>query len=285
MLSPSPRTVPSPTDARLETVEVRLLLEGLQQHYGLDFRHYAPASLKRRILRVVEEEGLGTISHLLASVLHDPACCERLVLGLTVNVTSMFRDPDFFRVLRERVVPALRTYPSIRVWVAGCASGEEVYSLAILLEEENLYDRSRIYATDLNEVVLERARDGIFPLAAMREYTENYLQAGGQKAFSDYYAADITSAVFNSRLRRHVVFAQHNLVGDASFNEFHLIFCRNVMIYFDQTLQQRVFRLFHQSLARFGHLCLGRSESLLFNPHAEDYEEVSPSERIYRRKQ
>jgi len=275
---------PAVSDPKLEAVEMRLLLDGLNQHYGMDFRHYAPASVKRRVLKIVEEEKAGTISGLLARVLHSRICFERFLLGLTVNVTSMFRDPDFYRLLREQVVPSLRTYPSLRLWVAWCSTGEEVYSLAILLEEENLYERCRIYATDLNELVLSKAKSGVFPISTMREYTENYLKAGGRRAFSDYYTADSTHVAFHARLRDHVVFAQHNLVSDASFNEFQIICCRNVMIYFDQMLQQRVFGLFNESLARFGYLCLGRSESLLFNPYAHDYGEISNSERVYRRK-
>lgn len=271
-------------DPKVETVELHLLLEGLYQYYGMDFRHYAPASLKRRVLKLVEDEGARTISGLLSNALHNPECFERVVLGLTVNVTSMFRDPDFYQAFREHVVPILRTYPSIRLWVAGCASGEEVYSLAILLEEEKLYDRCRIYATDLNEIVLAQAKSGVFPLAAMREHTENYLRSGGLRAFSDYYSADATSAAFHSRLRNQIVFARHNLVSDASFNEFHVVLCRNVMIYFDQSLQQRVFGLFHESIGRLGYLCLGKSESLLFSPHANEYEAIAASERIYRRK-
>src|SRR5438128_3089196 len=187
---------------------------------------------------------------------------ERLLGDLSVNVTGMFRDPTFFLALRTEVVPILRTYPFVRIWHAGCATGEEVYALAVLLEEENLYERARIYATDMNGDALERARRGIFPLARMREYTASYIGAGGTRSFSEYYTAKYDGALFDQRLVRNVVFAQHNLVTDRSFSEFHVIFCRNVLIYFDKDLQNRVHTLFYDSLVRLGVLCLGSKESL-----------------------
>jgi chemotaxis protein methyltransferase CheR len=208
---------------------------------------------------------------------------ERLLLDLSINVTAMFRDPGFYVALREKVVPLLRTYPFTRVWVAGCSTGEEVYSLAILLEEEGLYGKARIYATDINEAVLDRARAGVFPLDKMRGYTENYIRGGGTRAFSEYYVAAYDGARFARSLTENVVFAQHNLVSDRSFNEFNLIMCRNVMIYFDRSLQDRVHRLFHESLARLGVLALGRKESVAFSPFAGAYEELDPGERIYRK--
>src|ERR671935_1675527 len=195
----------------------------------------------------------------------------------------MFRDPSFYVAFRERVAPLLRTYPFTRIWVAGCSTGEEVHSLAILLKEEELYDRTRIYATDINEAVLERAREGVFPLEKMKEYTQNYLKAGGKRAFSEYYVAAYDGAQFQRSLVENVVFAQHNLASDRSFNEFNVIVCRNVMIYFDKPLQARVHRLFHESLAPLGVLALGHKESLAFSPYAEDFEELDPDERIYRR--
>src|SRR5207248_621529 len=175
---------------------------------------------------------------------------------LSINVTAMFRDPSFYVALREKIVPTLKTYPFSRVWVAGCSTGEEVYSLAILLEEEGIYDRARIYATDLNEAVVARARDGVFPLAKMQDYTQNYLRAGGTRSFSDYYVSAYDGAAFDRSLMRNVVFAQHNLVSDGSFNEFQLIVCRNVLIYFDRPLQERVHELFYESLVRLGTLAL-----------------------------
>jgi chemotaxis protein methyltransferase CheR len=208
---------------------------------------------------------------------------ERLILDLSINVTAMFRDPSFYLAFREKVVPLLRTYPYTRLWVAGCSTGEEVYSLAILLEEESLYENTRIYATDINEAVLDRAREGVFPMAKMKEYTQNYIRAGGTQAFSDYYISAYDAAAFDQRLTRNVVFAQHNLASDQSFNEFNVIVCRNVMIYFDRALQSRVHDLFYSSLARFGILALGHKESINFTPHASHYKELDADERLYRK--
>jgi chemotaxis protein methyltransferase CheR len=267
----------------LEEIELSLLLEGVFRKYGFDFREYAPASLRRRVWRRIYAEGLSTISALQDKLLHDPASMERLLLDLSINVTAMFRDPSFYVAFREKVVPSLRTYPFTRVWVAGCSTGEEVYSLAILLAEEGLYDRTRIYATDINESVLERARAGVFPLDKMRDYTQNYIKAGGGRAFSEYYLAKYDGAQFQRSLIENVVFAQHNLVSDRSFNEFNVIVCRNVMIYFDRTLQDRVHELFYESLGTFGVLGLGAKESIHFSPHEDGYEELDPSERLYRK--
>jgi chemotaxis protein methyltransferase CheR len=195
----------------------------------------------------------------------------------------MFRDPSFYVAFREKVVPLLRTYPFIRLWHAGCATGEEVYSMAILLEEEGLYERSRIYATDINEVVLQRAKDGIFPLERMQEYTENYIAAGGKRAFSDYYLAKYGGALFNPPLTRNVVFSLHNLVTDHSFAEFNVILCRNVLIYFDKTLQAKVHGLFYDSLAMFGVLALGSKETLRFSPFENAYDQINGPEKIFRK--
>lgn len=267
----------------LEDLELRLLLEGIYQRYGYDFREYARSSIRRRVWRRVSEEGLTTVSGLQERLLHDPACMERLLLDLSVSVTSMFRDPTFFLALRRTVVPLLRTYPFIRVWNAGCSSGEETLSLSILLREEGLGDRVRIYATDINADMLERCRHGQFPLERMRDYTHNYISSGGKAAFSDYYKAVGDSARFAPELLEPLVFAQHNLVSDADFNEFHLIVCRNVMIYFDRSLQDKVVGLMHRSLIRFGVLALGQKESLRFTTHAGDFEELDAKEKIYRR--
>src|ERR671937_1833864 len=236
----------------LEEIELHLLLEGVYRRYGFDFREYAPASLRRRVWRRMRAEGRTTIAGLTEKLLHDSATMERLLLDLSINVTSMFRDPSFYVAFRRAVVPLLRTYPYTRIWVAGCSTGEEVYSLAILLQEEGLYERTRIYATDLNESVLERARAGVFPLEKMQEYTHNYIRAGGTRAFSEYYVAAYDGAQFDRSLIENVVFAQHNLVSDRSFNEFNVIVCRNVMIYFDRSLQNHVHGLFYESLAHLG---------------------------------
>jgi chemotaxis protein methyltransferase CheR len=267
----------------LEEIELSLLLEGIFRQYGFDFREYAPASLRRRVWRRAHAERLSTISALQDRLLHDPACMERLLLDLSINVTAMFRDPGFYSAFRRKVVPMLHTYPFTRIWVAGCSTGEEVYSLAILLQEEGLYDRTRIYATDINEAVLERARGGVFPLDKMREYTQNYINAGGSRAFSEYYLAKYDGAQFQRTLIDNVVFAQHNLVSDGSFNEFNVIVCRNVMIYFDRRLQERVHSLFYESLVTFGVLGLGHRESIRQSPYEDRYEELDPTEKLYRK--
>jgi chemotaxis protein methyltransferase CheR len=266
----------------LEDVEIELLLEGVYRHYGYDFRNYAMSSLKRRIRARVIDERVTTISGLKEKVLHDPACMERLLLGLSIHVTAMFRDPRFFLAFRQQVVPLLRTYPFIRIWHAGCSTGEEVYSMAILLQEEGLYERCRLYATDMNEPVLRTAREGIYPLAAMKGYTSNYIHAGGKNDFSAYYTAMYDNAIFRPALKKNLVFAQHNLAIDGPFNEFHVIMCRNVMIYFNRRLQARVQGLFSNSLVRFGFLCLGTKESLKYSSHEAMFQEFDDEERIYR---
>ena len=270
-------------DQDLEQIEVELLLEGIYRHYGFDFRSYAYASIRRRLWKRIEAEGLGTVSALQGVILHQPQMMEKLLLDLSINVTAMFRDPTFYQAFRDRVVPLLRTYPYIRIWHAGCATGEEVYSMAILLQEEGLYDRSRIYATDINEVVLQKAKEGIFPLDRMQEYTENYIAAGGKRAFSDYYTAKYGGALFNPSLTKNVVFSLHNLVTDRSFAEFNVILCRNVLIYFDKSLQARVHGLFYDSLATFGILVLGSKESLRFSPYEDNYEQINGPEKIFRK--
>ncbi|MEN3334138.1 MAG: chemotaxis protein methyltransferase CheR [Blastocatellia bacterium] len=270
-------------DLDLEDIEIQLLLEGVYLHYGYDFREYAPASLKRRIGDLMRDEKVASISQLQDLILHDPACFERFIVALTVNVTSMFRDPNFYLAFRTKVVPLLKTYPFVRIWHAGCSTGEEVYSTAIVLTEEGIYDRCRIYATDLNEAVLKRAREGIYSLDYMQNYVSNYVKAGGRAAFSEYYAADNDSAIYRSSLRRNVVFSQHNLVTDRSFNEFNVILCRNVLIYFNQTLQSRVHQLLYESLGKFGVLGLGHKETISYTPYEKNYEVLEEGEKLYRR--
>jgi chemotaxis protein methyltransferase CheR len=267
----------------VEQLELELLLEAVYRRYGLDFRQYAQASLKRRLYRRVHAEGLETLSQLQDRLLHEPSCMERLLLDLSINVTSMFRDPSFYVAFREKVVPALHTYPFTRIWCAGCSTGEEVYSLAILLHEEGLYEKTRIYATDINEHVLQTALEGVFPLDRMKLYTQNYIRSGGKVDFSEYYVAAYDSVRFARALTENVVFAQHNLAMDRSFNEFNAIVCRNVMIYFDKTLQNHVHALFYESLATFGILALGHKESIGFTRFADRYEEIDLDERIYRK--
>ena len=267
----------------LETVEINLLAEGIYQHYGFDFRDYAQPSLRRRIWKRIYAEGLSTISGLQEKVLHDPSCMERLLLDLSINTTAMFRDPTFYLAFREKIVPLLRTYPFVRIWHAGCSTGEEVYSMAILLSEEGLIDRCRIYATDINEAVLQRAKEGIFPISSMKENTSNYIAAGGSGTFSEYYVAKYDYAIFRPSLRENVVFAQHNLVTDASFNHFNVILCRNVMIYFNTALQERVQKLFLDSLEIFGILGLGKKETVRYTSVVDNYDIVDLEERLYRR--
>jgi chemotaxis protein methyltransferase CheR len=267
----------------LEDIEIGLLLEALYRAYGFDFRDYSRSSIKRRILEIMRAENQVTVSAFQDRLLHDGACLDRFLLGLSVHATAMFRDPSFYLTFRQKVVPLLRTYPTVQIWVAGCSTGEEVYSLAILLQEERLYARCRIYATDISQAVLRKARDGIFPLAAMREYTNNYHQAGGANEFSDYYTAQYDNVIFSSALKSNVVFSEHNLATDGSFNEFQVILCRNVMIYFNKDLQARVHNLLYDSLSMFGVFGLGNKESLKFTPRAAFYEHLNDKDKLYRK--
>ncbi|TVP62717.1 MAG: protein-glutamate O-methyltransferase CheR [Nodularia sp. (in: Bacteria)] len=267
----------------LEDIEIKLLLEGIYQYYGYDYRNYALSSLKRRIQNFMRLDGLNNISALQERLLHDRSCLARFLPSVTVNVTSMFRDPGFYLAFRNHVIPLLRTYPFIRIWHAGCSTGEEVYSMAILLQEEALYHRCRIYATDTNENVLQSAKNGIFPLNKMQEYTELYLKSGGKRSFSEYYTAAYDSAIFRASLKENVIFAQHNLAIDSSFNEFNVILCRNVLIYFNQILQKQVHALFYNSLCSFGILGLGRQESIKFSYYEQYYSEIAKGEKLYRR--
>src|SRR5947207_3416961 len=267
----------------LEDIEIDLMLEGVFRQYGFDFRNYARSSLKRRIRNFVRDENIGSISLLQDRLLHDPAWLERFVYSLSVNVSAMFRDPNFYTAFRNDVVPLLRTYPFIRLWLAGVSMGEEVYSLAILLQEEGIYERCRIYATDMNDPVPNKGKEGIYPVELMQTYTSNYIKAGGKKSFSEYYTVAYESAIFKSSLKENIVFAQHNLATDGSFNEFHVILCRNVMIYFNKELQAHVYNLLHESLVTFGVLGLGARETMKFSPHEQEYEEIDKTPRLYRR--
>jgi len=267
----------------VEDIELELLLEGIFRQYGFDFRNYAFSSLRRRVLNFMRQESIGTISLLQDRILHDHLWLERFLYALSVNVSAMFRDPHFYRTLRKEVVPLLRTYPFVRIWLAGVSMGEEVYSLSILLQEEGIYDRCRIYATDINDAVLKKAKEGIYPIELMQTYTNNYIKAGGIQAFSDYYTAAYDRVILKSSLRENVVFAQHNLASDSSFNEFQVILCRNVMIYFNSQLQAHVHHLLHQSLVMFGVLGMGAKETLKFSPHEHEYEEIDHASRLYRR--
>lgn len=265
--------------------ELDFLVDLLAEQYGYDFSNYARASLKRRVNRLITVERFPSFAELLHRVKNDSAYLTRVVQELTVNVTEMFRDPTLFRTLRETVLPVLATHPLIRVWHAGCSTGEEVYSMAILLEEANLLHRSLLYATDLNPVVIENIRQGIFPMSQMKAYSENYIQSGGKKDFSTYYTAKYDWAKFEDRLKSKMIVATHNLVSDRSFNEFQIIFCRNVLIYFDKNLQDKVLSLFDDSLEKLGYLVLGSKENLRFSSIAKKYVQLENREKIWRKMQ
>jgi chemotaxis protein methyltransferase CheR len=273
------------TDVRdnIEDIEVELLLEALYRRYHYDFRHYAKASIKRRLVQACIQLQFPSISSMQEALLHDPATLPRLLNYLTVQVSEMFRDPSYFRAIREKVLPHLRTYPSLKIWIAGCSTGEEVYSLAILFREEGLEDRTLFYATDINPTALRDAEAGVFSLDRIKKFTENHQESGGKSSLSDYYTANYGRAVFDKSLRSHVVFSDHSLVTDAVFAEVHFISCRNVMIYFDRPLQDRALGLFHESLSRKGFLGLGSKESLRFSAHAGDFTEFVRDEKIYQR--
>ncbi len=267
----------------IEDIELRLLLEAIYQRWGYDFRSYARASIARRVRGFLPSCGCQSVSELIPRVLHDEAVFSRLVQTLSITVTEMFRDPFVYRALRELVVPVLRTWPHIKVWHAGCSTGEEVYSTAIVLQEEGLYDRTTLYATDYNDEALAQAREGIYELERMREFTRAYLEAGGKLSFADYYHARYEAAVVGSRLKRNLTFANHNLATDGAFGEMHMVVCRNVLIYFNRELQDRVLSLFAESLVNGGFLCIGTHEDLQFSAVADAFEEVDRAARIYRR--
>jgi len=267
----------------LEEIEIGLLLEGVFRHYGVDFRNYSMDSLKRRIRSLMAREHVATISGLQEKVLHDRTWLRRLSQAIPVSTTSMFRNPRFFLAFRLKIIPLLRTYPFIRVWIAGCSTGEEAYSMAILLHEEGLYERSKIYATDMSEDSLKNAEQGGFPKAAWAENARNYLQAGGRGALEDYCRIQKDYVSFNAQLKRHLVFAEHNLVTDSSFNEFTVVLCRNVLIYFNRPLQAHVHKLLFDSLVTFGFLGLGNEETLKFTPYESRYAPADPREKLFRK--
>lgn len=272
------------TDTDLTSLEIRLFLEGIYQVYGYDFREYAEASLHRRLTQWLAGSGFADFSQAQSRVLRDRTQFDSLLRGITINVSEMFRDPVFFRTLREQVVPHLKTYPFVKIWHAGCASGEEAYSMAILLLEEGLAGRFRIYATDINQEVIRRAREGIYPLQEMQRFTRNYQQGGGTASFADYYTARYDHAILNASLREAIVFAAHNLAVDADFGDMNLILCRNVMIYFKQSLKERVLTLFDRCLLPGGFLCLGAKETLDNRSIAERYESLAPRVQMYRKR-
>jgi len=272
-----------PHNAANVEIELRLLMEAIYLKYSYDFRDYAISSQKRRVLHALRQLNCPTISALQEKVLHDPSMFSQLLQYLTIPVSQMFRDPTYFLALRQEVVPFLKTYPSLKIWIAGCSTGEEVYSMAIMLKEEELLDRTIIYATDINQQSLDKARKGVFSLEHLKTYTSNYQKAGGKKAFSDYYTAAYDAVLFDRSLIENVTFADHSLATDSVFAETHLVCCRNVLIYFNKPLQDRAFGLFHESLCHRGFLGLGSKESIDFSDYAGSFEPFVKKERLFRK--
>jgi chemotaxis protein methyltransferase CheR len=266
-----------------EQVEIRILLKAIELKYGYDFSNYALAAIKRKLIKFLPGQGLDHIYQLQHQILHNEAVFERLLTELAFRDMEMFRDPGFFVNLRENVVPLLKTYPNIRIWYAGCSRGEEVYALAILLLEENLLERSLIYATDIDENLLKDAKEGIFPLDKMKSFTNKYQKAGGRSSFSDYYTARYQAAIMAGKLKKNIVFSQHSLANDQVFAEVHMVICRNWLIYFNPALQERAVGLFHDSLVRGGILCLGRKEDLKPTSYRKQFKAINDSEKIFRK--
>lgn len=269
--------------SELEKIEINLLLEGIYRYYGFDFRNYVFPSIRRRIWYRIRAERLKSVSSLQDKVLHDPCLMERLLADFSIHISEMFRDPHFFESFRKNVVPILKELPFVRIWHAGCSTGEEVYSMAIILHEEGLFQKTKIYATDMNEDLLKKAKNGAYSIDKIPAYMDNYHIAGGMKEFTEYFEVCHARAVFNPFLTQNVVFAQHNLATDHSFNEFHVIICRNVMIYFDKVLQDRVHRLFYESLCTSGILGLGNKEDIAFNNYSQHYNAFDSEQKIYRK--
>lgn len=267
----------------IEGIEMQLLIDGIRLRYGYDFREYTSVPLRRSVQMAMIREGVQTVSAYQDRVLHDPTCMQRLLGLVGVNVTSMFREPELLNCLRQEVIPLFKTYPSVRVWVAGCATGEEAYSIAITLKEEDMLRRASIYATDLNEDMLALARQGEYPIDRVRRYADAYQLAGGRGSLSDHYLIAGRSARFDHELISSITWAHHNLVSDGSFNDFHLIICANVLIYFQSSLQERAHRLFYDSLIRSGYLALGRRESLSHCPDRDHYEQVKDGINLFRK--
>jgi len=272
------------SDTELFNIELQLLLEAIFLRYGYDFRNYSKAHLKRRVLYRLGISKLSTVTELQNKVLRDREFFKDFLDDLSINVTEMFRDPDFFRSLRENMLPKLRTYAYFKIWLAGCATGEEVYSLAILLQEEGLLDRGQVYATDFNQKVLEIAKEGVYQKADIEQYERNYQLSGGKKSLSDYYKSMYGSVMFNKELSNRIVFADHNLVTDSVFADVNLILCRNVLIYFEKPLQDKVLGLFYESLVPSGILCLGTKESLKFSEYGKLFEELDAKQKIFKKR-
>ncbi len=265
-------------------IEIHLLLEALCRKYGYDFRQYSEAHIRRRLMNRLSLCGLETISEMQSRVLHDREFAALLLQDLSITVTEMFRDADFYLSIRQNVVPILKTYSFIKIWHAGCSTGQEAYSMAILLKEEGLYERTTIYATDFNQRALDQAREGIYANEQIKEYTANYQRSGGTESFSDYYTSDYDMVIMDTSLKKNIVWANHNLVTDSVFAEVHMVMCRNVLIYFNSHLQSTVQQLFFDSLINGGILCLGTKESLRFSGLAEEYTELDRMQKIFKKK-
>jgi chemotaxis protein methyltransferase CheR len=263
--------------------ELELILNDVLELFGYDFLNYSRASIKRRVARLISNDRFPSFAEFRFRLRSDKVYFERFVEEITVNVTEMFRDANFFATLRSQILPILATRPLIRIWHAGCSSGEEVYSMAIILKEANLLHKTLLYATDISPMMLEKVRRGLFPMSQMKLYSENYLRSGGTRDFSSYYTAQYDYAKFDEQLSKRIVLSTHNLVSDGSFNEFHLIMCRNVMIYFDKPLQDRVLHLFYDSLELLGYLALGAKETLKFTDVSSRFKQVENKERIWRK--
>lgn len=271
-------------DNENENIELKLLLEAIFMKYGYDFRNYSLAHIKRRVLRRMNMSNIGTISELQYRIIYDEDFFKEVLSDFSINVTEMFRDPLFYKVFRRDVIPILKTYPFIKIWHAGCSTGEEIYSMAILLKEEGLYDRTQIYATDFNEIVLQKAKNAIYSIDSIKDYTLNYQKAGGNGSFADYYIAKYDSVILDESLKKKIVFADHNLVTDGVFGEMHVIICRNVLIYFNKNLQNKVIKLFYESLINGCFLCLGSKESLKFSSSVDKFDPFVEEQKIYQRK-
>jgi chemotaxis protein methyltransferase CheR len=265
-------------------IEILSLLKAIYQKYGYDFRQYSQAHIMRRVTNKMAISGIEDFSQMLSKVLNDEIFASALLQDLSITVTEMFRDPSFYKSLRQNVIPILKTYPFIKIWHAGCATGEEAYSMAIVMQEEGLYERTTIYATDFNQRALNQAKEGIFSNKMMKKYTTNYQLSGGKNSFSSYYTSDHDNVIMNQSLKKNIVWANHNLVTDSVFAEAHLILCRNVLIYFNHYLQNKVQNLFYNSLIKGGILCLGSKESLRFTDLHDEYKELDKKERIFKKR-
>ena len=267
----------------IEHLEIQLLLETIFKRYGYDFKNYAGASIRRRIIQFMEMTGATTISEMIPRVIHDETYFGSMVRNFSITVTEMFRDPTMFAAMRQKIIPLLKSYPFIKVWHAGCASGEEAYSLAIIMQEEEMFSKTTIFATDFNNAALEKAREGVYNIEAVKQNTQNYQLAGGKSSFSEYYHAKYGGMSISRKFKEKITFANHNLVTDQVFSETHLILCRNVLIYFNKELQDRVIGLFYDSLVHGGFLCLGMKESLMFSKYEKNFEEIDHKHKIFKK--